>query len=256
MLGCGNIGTFLLEQLNVVNEGAEKIVAIYSRNYAHTAKIAKKFGANSYDTFKNFLTADLDLVVEVATIEVIKEFTIPILERKIPLIVSSIGAFSDMKFLNKVKSISQENNVHVYIPSGAVGGLDVIQSANVLNGLREVELITRKPASTLDGSEHMDKEKVVFSGQAKDAIQLFPRNMNVAIAISLAGIGVERTSVQLIADPNIENNIHTIKAQGDFGEFQMEVINEAMPQNPKTSYLAALSVLSSIKEQNRRIKIV
>lgn len=136
MLGCGNIGTFLLEQLNVVNEGAEKIVAIYSRNYAHTAKIAKKFGANSYDTFKNFLTADLDLVVEVATIEVIKEFTIPILERKIPLIVSSIGAFSDMKFLNKVKSISQENNVHVYIPSGAVGGLDVIQSANVLNGLR------------------------------------------------------------------------------------------------------------------------
>lgn len=80
--------------------------------------------------------------------------------------------------------------------------------------------------------------------------------MNVAIAISLAGIGVERTSVQLIADPNIENNIHTIKAQGDFGEFQMEVINEAMPQNPKTSYLAALSVLSSIKEQNRRIKIV
>lgn len=256
MLGCGNIGTFLLEQLNELNEGPEKIVAIYSRNFAKTAKIAEEFGAHSYKTIEDFLTAGLDLVVEVATIEVVKGFTIAILERKLPLIVSSIGAFSDAHFLERVKQKSREKNVHVYIPSGAVGGLDVIQSANVLNGLQRVELTTRKPVSTLNGAEDMSQEKVIFSGQAKEAIQLYPRNMNVAIAISLAGIGVEKTSVQLIADPHVDKNIHTIKAQGDFGEFQMEVMNEAMPQNPKTSYLAALSVLSSIIEQNRRIKIL
>lgn len=256
MLGCGNIGTFLLEAINKENDGNEKIVAIYSRNYEKTTSIAQQFGAKSYETIEEFLKADIDLVVEVATIEVVTKYALPIIERELPLIVSSIGAFSDRQFLKQVQLASEENNVHVYIPSGAVGGLDLIQSANVLSGLQSVKLITRKPANSLDGAQHVMKEKVIFSGKAKDAIQLYPRNMNVAIAISLAGLGAEKTTVQLIADPNVEKNIHTIKAHGDFGEFTIEVKNEAMPKNPKTSYLAALSVLSSIKEQSRRIKIL
>lgn len=98
-------------------------------------------------------------------------------------------------------------------------------------------------------------EQEIFSGSAKEAIQLFPRNMNIAIAVSLAGIGSERTSVKVIADPQIEKNMHTIFAQGTFGEFTFEVVNEAMTENPKTSYLAALSVLASIQEQSSRLKI-
>jgi len=255
MLGCGNIGRFLLQSLN--QEGSkEKIVAIHSRNYEKTTKIAESYGAKSYASLESFLEADLDLVVEVATIEVVHASALTVLEKRLPLIVSSIGAFSERKFLQAVQEKCTNCETEVYIPSGAVGGLDLIQSANVLGGLESVQLMTRKPAHSLQGAENIVKEKVVFEGTAHEAIMLYPRNMNVAIAISLAGIGAERTTVQLIADPSIEKNIHTITARGDFGEFSLEVNNEAMPGNPKTSYLAALSVLSSVKEESRRIKIL
>lgn len=255
MLGCGNIGTFLLQKLNKTN-ATEKIVAIHSRNYKKTTAIAEKFGAQSYATIEGFVEANLDLVIEVATIEVVKNTALKVLKNDIPLIVSSIGAFSDIEFLNEVKRTSAQHNVNVYIPSGAVGGLDVLQSANVLHGLQSVQLTTRKPAHSLQGAENITTEKIVFEGPAKEAIDLYPRNMNVAIGISLAGIGPVNTTVRLIADPHVEKNIHTIVAYGDFGQFSIEVSNEAMPQNPKTSYLAALSVLSSVKEQSRRIKIL
>lgn len=255
MLGCGNIGTFLLQELNKANS-TDKIVAVYSRNFKKTTAIAERYGAKSYERFESFIEADLDLVVEVATIEVVKETALTVLERGIPFIVSSIGAFSDDSFLRYVKQSSAQHNTEVYIPSGAVGGLDVIQSANVLGRLQSVQLITRKPAHSLPGAENITVEKTVFAGTAKEAIELYPRNMNVAIAISLAGIGSEKTNVHLIADPKVNENIHTITATGDFGQFTIEVSNEAMPQNPKTSYLAALSVLSSVREQSRNLKIL
>lgn len=255
MLGCGNIGTFLLQKLNESN-ATEKIVAIHSRNYEKTTMIAEKYDAKSYKTIEAFVQADLDLIVEVATIEVVKDTAINILKNGIPLIVSSIGAFSEGKFLQQVKRTSAQYKTNVFIPSGAVGGLDLLQSANILNGLQSVQLTTRKPAHSLQGAENITASKVVFEGSAKEAVELYPRNMNVAIAISLAGIGSEKTIVRLIADQNVEKNIHTITAHGDFGELSLEVSNEAMPQNPKTSYLAALSVLSSVKEQSRRLKIL
>lgn len=255
MLGCGNMGTFLLQSLNEA-QANERIVAIHSRNYEKTTKVAESYGAKSYANLESFLEADLDLVVEVATIEVVHASALAVLEKKLPLIVSSIGAFSERDFLEVIQQKSEDFKTKVYIPSGAVGGLDLIQSANVRGGLESVQLTTRKPAQSLQGSERIETAKTVFEGTAHEAIMLYPRNMNVAIAISLAGIGVERTTVQLIADPTIERNIHTITACGDFGEFSLEVSNEAMPENPKTSYLAALSVLSSVKEQSRRIKIL
>src|SRR5699024_899704 len=140
--------------------------------------IAEKFGAQSYDAIDKFVAANLDLVIEVATIEVVQNTALKVLENDIPLIVSSIGAFSDEKFLNEVKQTSEQHNANVFIPSGAVGGLDILQSANVLHGLESVQLTTRKPAYSLQGAENIVTEKVVFEGPAKEAIDLYPRNMN------------------------------------------------------------------------------
>lgn len=256
MLGCGNIGTFLLEKVNkesYITNG--KIVAVHSRNSEKTARIAGKYGAVAYETVDELLESELDLVVEVATIELVKEEALSVLKKGIPLIISSIGVFADENFLSQVKDTCQKNATHVYIPSGAVGGLDILQSAHALGGLKNVQVITRKPPVALSNAEEIITEKEIFSGSAKEAIQLFPRNMNIAIAVSLAGIGSERTEVKIIADPQIEKNMHTIQAKGTFGEFTFEVVNEAMLNNPKTSYLAALSVLASIQEQSGRLKI-
>lgn len=126
MLGCGNIGTFLLDKINNnshVTDG--EIVAVHSRNRGKTAQIAQKYGAVVYDTVEELLECELDLVVEVATIELVKEEALSVLQKGIPLIVSSIGAFAEDNFLTKVKDSCQKNETHVYIPSGAVGGLDI-----------------------------------------------------------------------------------------------------------------------------------
>src|SRR5690625_1195191 len=254
MLGCGTIGTFLLETLNKSNRN-EKIVAIYSRNYEKTKEIAEQYNATSYKTVGELLKSDLDLIVEVATIEVVRQYALQVIDHGIPLIVSSIGAFSDEVFWQQLKEKSEEKLTKVYIPSGAVGGLDLLQSAKVTDGLKSVTLTTRKPAHSLQGAEEVKEEQVLFEGKAKDVIARYPRNMNVAIALSLAGIGPKDTKVRLIADPQVKRNVHTIEANGEFGTFSLQVENEPMPGNPKTSYLAALSVLSSIIAHSDRIQI-
>lgn len=254
MLGCGTIGTFLLETLNKSNRN-EKIVAIYSRNYEKTKEIATQYNATSYKTVEELLKSDLDLLVEVATIEVVRQYALQVIDHGIPLIVSSIGAFSDEVFWQQLKEKSEEKLTKVYIPSGAVGGLDLLQSAKVTDGLKSVTLTTRKPAHSLQGAEEVKEEQVLFEGKAKDVIARYPRNMNVAIALSLAGIGPKETNVRLIADPQVKRNVHTIEANGEFGTFSLQVENEPMPGNPKTSYLAALSVLSSIIAHSDRIQI-
>ena len=254
MLGCGTIGTFLLETLNKSNRN-EKIVAIYSRNYEKTKEIATQYNATSYKTVEELLKSDLDLLVEVATIEVVRQYALQVIDHGIPLIVSSIGAFSDEVFWQQLKEKSEEKLTKVYIPSGAVGGLDLLQSAKVTDGLKSVTLTTRKPAHSLQGAEEVKEEQVLFEGKAKDVIARYPRNMNVAIALSLAGIGPKETKVRLIADPQVKRNVHTIEANGEFGTFSLQVENEPMPGNPKTSYLAALSVLSSIIAHSDRIQI-
>lgn len=256
ILGCGNIGKFLLKTINKdmkLNNG--KIVSIYSRNKEKTEEIAAKYDAKSFEDIESFLDSKLDLIVEAATIELVEEVALRIIHKKIDLIVSSIGVFSDESFLTKVKEACFKNDVNIYIPSGAIGGLDILKSSSSLGGLETVQVVTRKPPKALTSSETIMTKQKVFSGSASEAIKLFPRNMNIAIAVSLAGIGPYRTQVKIIADPSIEKNKHSIYAKGSFGEFNLNVVNEAMPCNPKTSYLAALSVFSSIKHQHSRLKV-
>ena len=95
----------------------------------------------------------------------------------------------------------------------------------------------------------------MFEGKAGEAVQKFPKNINVSIVLSLAGVGTEKTKVKIVADPTIDKNTHVIGASGDFGTFEFTVENEPMPSNPKTSYLAALSILSTLQSKNKPIVI-
>jgi aspartate dehydrogenase len=101
----------------------------------------------------------------------------------------------------------------------------------------------------------LGKETVLFEGSAAEAIKKFPRNINVAIVLSLAGLGVENTKVTIIADPNIVKNNHLIEAWGSFGKLKLEIENDPMPNNPKTSYLAALSILATLQNKERIVQI-
>jgi aspartate dehydrogenase len=89
---------------------------------------------------------------------------------------------------------------------------------------------------------------VLFEGFAREAVKKFPKNINVAATLSLAGMGFDKTRVRIIVDPQISTNIHHIFVKGDFGEMVLETRNKPFPHNPKTSYLAALSAISAVKK--------
>jgi aspartate dehydrogenase len=132
----------------------------------------------------------------------------------------------------------------LHVPAGAIGGLEAIQALAVA-GLDEVHLTSRKPPAGL-GLE-ISEPQVLFEGPASEVVVKFPKNVNVAMALSLAGLGPERTQVTLVADPGVTRNTHHIIARGPAGEIEFTSRNEAFPENPRTSYLAALSTIALLK---------
>ncbi|NQD67098.1 aspartate dehydrogenase [Bacillus haikouensis] len=256
LIGCGNIGEFLLQAINI--DGllpGGKIVSIYGRREEVASEIAEKYGAQPYHDVDSLLHSNVDLVIEAATIEAAKEHSLKVLEGGKDLLLSSIGVMVDATFEASVREICQKNNVAVFLPSGAIGGLDVLKSAKALNELDSVSITTRKPPSALQANARLKKETVLFEGSAAEAIKQFPRNINVAIVLSLAGLGSEKTKVKIIADPDVVKNSHFIEASGSFGKLKLEVENDPMPSNPKTSYLAALSVLATLQNKDETVQV-
>lgn len=206
--------------------------------------LAREYECESFYDINSFLNSDINIVIECATIAAVKKFALEIVKKK-DLLLISIGALADLGFDEQLEQIAREYRKKVYLPSGAIGGIDVLKAAQLAGELDTVTLTTRKPAPSLT-SEVLLKEKVLFEGLAQDAIKQFPKNANVAIVLSKAGVGVKNTKVRIIADPGISKNIHHIEATGAFGELEITVKNNPLPNNPKTSYLTGLSILAAL----------
>ncbi len=250
IIGAGAIATYLLEEQNNYDY---TVTSIFVRNQAKYERLEQQFNVTLYTDIEAFLQSSIDVVVEAANIEAVTEF-LPRTIAKKDTIVISIGALTDEVFIKHVKKIADHNHTFIYLPSGAIGGLDLIQNVATVGKINEVTLETRKPAHTLI-NEQITEDMIIFQGTAVNAIQLFPKNINVSIAISLAGVGLERTIVRIIADPLTKKNTHKIFVSGEFGEATFQVENKALPTNPKTSYLAAMSVIGTLDRINNRIKI-
>ncbi|MDW7615745.1 aspartate dehydrogenase [Peribacillus simplex] len=256
LIGCGNIGKFLLQAIN--NDGllpGGKIVSIYARREEIAAQLAEEFRTQPFNDVDELLKSDVDLVIEAATIEAAEEYAFKVLKSGKNLLLSSIGVMADAAFEEQSNLICKNNNVNIFLPSGAIGGLDVLKSAKAVNGLESVCITTRKPPNALPAGSSMEEETVLFDGSAAEAIKQFPKNINVAIVLALAGLGSEKTKVKIIADPSVLKNIHLIEASGSFGKLKLEVENDPMPNNPKTSYLAALSVLATLQNKEKSVQI-
>lgn len=254
IMGTGNIAEYLLKSINKEKQVTGIVTAVFGRNQAAGKGLAETYQTRFYRDFNSFIKSDIDIVVEAAAVEVAAAYSVPVLENGKDLIVSSVGAFADGGFLENVRETAKDHGRTVHLPSGAVGGLDLLKSANASGGLEKVMITTRKSPASL-GLEGVSEEKLMFDGPAGEAIGKFPKNVNVALALSLAGIGTEKTRVRVIADPSVERNTHTIEAEGSFGNMTATIGNLPMPGNPKTSYLAALSVLAALKNQGNPVVI-
>ncbi|NCU18602.1 aspartate dehydrogenase [Pallidibacillus pasinlerensis] len=253
VIGAGAIANFLFEKINEQQQENLRINSVFVRNKEKYKHLESKYAVNLYTELDEFLDSDIDIVVEAANITTV-ECLLPTILKKKDAIVISIGAFADSTLLAEVSNLISEYKNNVYLSSGAIGGLDLLQNAHALGTVDKVTLTTRKPAKTLIEKE-ITSERVVFEGKAVDAIKLFPRNMNVSIVLSLAGLGIDFTNVRLIADPHIDKNIHQIEIVGDFGEATFTITNNPLPENPRTSYLAAMSILGTLKRINYNFKI-
>ncbi len=244
LIGCGAIGATIARSVRdkILDVG----VPIVMDNRRDKAKgVARLVGARVAGSIDDVLRSDVELVVEGASQEAVRLYGMAILASGKSLLVMSVGALADEELLKKMVDTARGKGVKIYVPSGALGGLDAIASASIA-GLEKVTLTTTKPPASL-GKKGVTKKSVVYEGNAREAIKLYPVNINVSAALSIAGLGVDRTRVKIVADPAIKRNIHEMAAQGKFGKLRVRVENVPSPANPKTSYLAALSAIALLK---------
>lgn len=253
LIGAGAIARFLLDEVNQKQLKAFRIQSVFVRDKKKYYSLEEEYGVQLFTDLNEFLNSEIDIVVEAADIEAVKNLIPTVIERK-NIVLISVGALADTGILTEIVQLAEQKDNQIYLPSGAIGGLDLLQNAHTLGTVTHVSLTTRKPASSLI-DEHIEEAKIVFEGKATDAIKQFPKNMNVSIVLALAGIGFDKTKVSLVADPHITQNIHEIQILGDFGEATLTIKNNPLPANPKTSYLAAMSILGTLQGINRRLLI-
>lgn len=171
------------------------------------------------------------------------------------LIVMSIGALLDPDLWDAVQRKRQAGG-EVILPSGSIGGLDAVAALNALGELESVSITTSKAPAGLSGAPYLVEHDIrlsesdaqlVFEGTALEAVRAFPANVNVAAALSLAGIGGERTMVKVVSDPNLPRTRHAIRAEGSSGRLSVEIESAPNPLNPGSSYLSALSAIAQLK---------
>ena len=164
----------------------------------------------------------------------------------------SIGSLLDGGLLKRLREKAGKNKCKIYLPSGAVCGIDGIKAARG-DVVDEVTLVTTKSPASL--GRELEKRTILFDGAARDAVKEFPKNINVAACLSLAGIGFDKTKVKIVADPVVRYNSHKILAHGKFGRLRAEVENLPNPNNPKSSYLASLSAIATLRRAINPIQI-
>ena len=192
---------------------------------------------------------DADLVVEAAS-----QGAVPMLLECLPhcdVMIMSVGALADKRLHGQLVAAAKKYGRKIYLPSGAIGGLDAIASAD--GKIRSALLETTKDPKSLGRND--TKRTVVFEGSARKACRLYPKNVNVAATLSLAGVGFERTRVRIISDPKVKRNMHCITVKSESGRMQFMFENEPFATNPKTSALAALSAIARIKKIGSAIQI-
>lgn len=255
LIGGGNIGKFLLQSINIEETlPGTRIVGLYTRNEQSAKSLASEFKTESFADIESLLQSDADVVIEAANVQAVKDYAAAVLRSGKDLVLSSVGALASLYFYKELEQICQEKGTRIHLPSGAIGGLDVLKAAKSIGELQSVSIITRKPPHALPDAP-LDKEQLLFEGSAAEAIELFPKNINVSIILSLAGLGSDKTSVKIISDPAAKKNSHQIEAVGSFGKLALQVENDPMPNNPKTSYLAALSVLAVLQSKDALIQV-
>lgn len=251
MVGCGAIGSHLAREIQRRFKESARLIGVYDTNAAQARHLAGRLRPPVPVLSPRELIHRSQLLVEAASVRAAHTWLPKAVARRRPILVLSSGSLITWP---KLLAQARARRVPVYVPSGAIAGLDGIRAA-ALGHLSSVHLITRKPPRAFAGApglarrrirvEGLRRPRVLFRGPAAQAVRAFPQNVNVAATLALAGLGSARTRVTVIADPTVRSNIHEISATGSFGKLHIRVENRPS-KNPKTSRLAMQSATAML----------
>jgi len=202
-----------------------------------------------------------DLIVEAATQAALREFGPAVLSAGKHLMVLSVGALVGV--LDGWAALAEKHRCRILVPSGAIAGLDGVKGARE-GAITAVTMETRKPPRGLAGAPYIEQQRIdldrittetlIFEGPATEAVRGFPANVNVVAALSLAGIGPERTRIKIYAVPDQARNQHRITVEGEFGTLRIEVEN-VPSENPRTGRLSYLSAIAMLRELGSAVQV-
>ena len=253
LIGCGAIGTALLELVKD-DAGLQVAAIVVPAEGADAARVVAQRLAPQAQVVQTVPADGIDLVVEAAGHAAIEQHVLPALRRGVPCIVASVGALSAPGLPEQLETAAREGRTQVQLIAGAIGGIDALAAARI-GGLSTVRYTGRKPPHAWKGTpaeqgrdlDALTAETVIFEGTAREAAAQFPKNANVAATVSLAGLGLDSTTVRLIADPAVRENLHQVEAAGAFGSFELTMRNQPLAANPKTSALTVFSAVRALR---------
>ncbi len=255
IVGCGAIGSTVAQALQrpPLNRSF-RIAGLYDQQTQAAAALARQLRGRIPVLPLAMIIRRSDVVLEATSTTAAPAIVTRALRAGRHVVALSVGGVAP---LVAARRRTRRGTGQLHIPSGAIGGLDALKAAR-LGTLRRVTLTTRKPPRALAGAPGLrlapqrlaqfTRPRVVFHGSAAAAMRAFPQNINVAATLALAGIGPQRTTVTIIADPRVRRNIHELEAVGSFGRLTVRLENVPSPRNPKTSELAILSALATLEQ--------
>lgn len=259
IIGYGAMASFVAKHLAGSSWKLTHCIAREGRTAAASATVGGDvllaYGADDLETLP-------DLVVDCAGHHGLRAHGAAFLKRGIPVVTASLGALADEETYQMLQDAARNGKTQLRLASGAIGGLDALTAARI-GGLENVVYTGQKPPESWRGTPAedvtslVDLEKAIthFEGSAREAALRYPKNANVAAAVALAGVGFDKTYTRLIADPNAQGNMHHISARGAFGSFEFSISGASLPDTPRTSALAAMSVVDQIFRQSAPIVI-
>lgn len=260
LIGCGSMGSELARAVHRGEAGSALIIGLFDEYQPGRESLAKELSAGNapepaqVETVAELVNLpNIDLVIECASQAAVVAHAETVLRSGTSIIVMSSGAMISPDFMRTVSAAAAKSGASIYIPSGAVGGIDALRASKAL--LEEVTIVSTKKPISLSGApgfaDWEDKEitepTVIFEGSATDAVGLFPANVNVAATVSMAGIGPDATKVRVVADPDSPGNVHEINAVSKAGKFSFRFENMPHETNPKTSFLAVLAAIETLR---------
>ena len=254
-MGCGAIGSALAAALQRPPLARSfQLAGVHDLDRQKASTLAHRLRGGISALPLDMLIRRSDLILEATAASAAGHIVTRALAARRDVLCLSVGGLLPLS--RRLPTLTRRGG-HLYVPSGAIAGVDAIKAAR-LGTLRRVTLTTRKsPASLMDAPgarrfrarlRRTTHPITLFHGTAAQAVRQFPHNINVAATLALAGLGTARTKVQIVADPRVRRNIHEIEAVGSFGRLTVRTENIPSVQNPKTSELAILSALATLHQ--------